>query len=1224
MKNIPHLKPILLLVLFICLLAPLQPAWADSATVTIGTAASSNGSWSGATPDVWTPGASGVATVAVSEITDRLATGGVIIGSGSSITVTTPINWSSSNPLTLNAGTDISITAAISSTSGILKLYYGSSYSLNNGAKVTLSAGPNFFTKQGSNAETSWTVITSLGSAGSTTGTDLQGINGNISGSYVLGADIDASGTSSWNSNGSGGYYGFDSIGNSTTPFSGRFNGLGHIISNLYINRSGTIYLSLFGYNSGSISNVGVAGGSITGKNKVGGLVGYNTGSISNAYASADVTGTNSVGGLAGYNYGGSISYAYATGSASGTNNYTGGLVGYNTGSISYSYATGSVTGTTTDTGGLVGYNSGSISNAYAIGSVTGVTNVGGLVGNNASGTYSNDFWNSTTTGQAYGAGGSTTPTGVTGLTSAQMQNVSNFSAWGTEISSTGGSTSVWRIYNGYTYPLLRSFMPTITVTPAYDGSGTPLTNIADVTAEGYNAGLVLGTPASTLTLSSSSAGSYTASVPLGGLYSSQQGYDLSYADRTISTPGSTAGNILLANPITWTSGTLTINTSGSISATAAINGSSSTIFNLQSGTWNQIGSLPNFSVTDFRISGGSFIRASGGDGSSGNPYQISDIYGLQGIGSSGMLGKSYQLANDISASGTATWNSSAGFKPIGTYTTNFTGSFNGQNHTIDGLVINLSSTYNVGLFGSTSIATTISNIGLTNVSITAYSAVGALVGYNNGSISNSYATGSVTGYSDYVGGLIGRNYGSSSSSHTTTTVDGGHYFVGGLAGYNNGSISGCYAAGNVDGYGYVGGLIGYSQLSSISNVFATASVYGLDNFVGGLVGYNYRGTINNAYATGAVTGSEMLANAGGLVGYNSGTISNTYIVGRVPAGTDNGGLVGTNAASGNITHSFFSCTGGLCISVGSGSSLGVIMLLGYGMKKTYVLKNEGWDISSTGGSSSIWRIYEDKTYPLLRSFLIPMSVTANNATKNYDGTAYNGGNGVQYTPAGYNADRVSGSLSYAGSSQGATAIGSYTITPDGLFSDQLGYDISFISGALNINGYWLTLGISGSGSVNSSNGNGLGYACNTATCTAVPFGSNDTVTLTATGSNSTFSSWSGDYVSISNPGSITMTANKTVTATFTPDPAKVKIDGDSTPYYSINTALTAPVQDAIIKATATGFTENVTMENSHTLTLKGGYSDSNFSSQTGYSTINGTLTISGGTLVVDKIVVGP
>ncbi len=436
MKNIPHLKTILLLLLSLCLLLPLQPALADStASVTIGTAASSNGAWSGASPDVWTPGDSGVSTVAVSEITDRLANSGVVITAGSSITVATAVNWASSNALTLNAGTNISINAAINATSGALKLYYGQStadgsgysHSLNNGAQVNLSAGTNFFTKQGSSgSESTWTVITSLGSAGSTTGTDLQGISNALSGSYVLGADIDASDTTTWNNG-----FGFYQIGtDATTPFTGRFNGLGHTISNLYINRSDSINLSLFGYNTGSISNPGVAGGSITGKNRVGGLVGYNTGSISNAYATASVTGVYAVGGLVGYNDGGSISNAYATGSASGTKDYTGGLVGKNTGSINYAYALGTVTGITTDTGGLVGYNSGSISNAYATGSVSGVSNVGGLVGNNADGgTYSNDFWNSTTTGQAYGAGGSTTPTGVTGLNTSQMQSASSFSA---------------------------------------------------------------------------------------------------------------------------------------------------------------------------------------------------------------------------------------------------------------------------------------------------------------------------------------------------------------------------------------------------------------------------------------------------------------------------------------------------------------------------------------------------------------------------------------------------------------------------------------------------------------------------------------------------------------------------------------------------------------------------------------------------------------------------
>jgi hypothetical protein len=333
--------------------------------------------------------------------------------------------------------------------------------------------------------------------------------------------------------------------------------------------------------------------------------------------------------------------------------------------------------------------------------------------------------------------------------------------------------------------------------------------------------------------------------------------------------------------------------------------------------------------------------------------------------------------------------------------------------------------------------------------------------------------------------------------------------------------------------------------------------------------------------------------------------------------------LAGLN--DGTISNSYFDTTTGQSNGCGyNDGTCGVTGLTTEQMKTASPFSSAGWSISATGGSSSIWRIYEGNTYPLLRSFLIPMSVTANNAAKNYDATPYSGGNGVLYAPAGYNPARVTGALTYGGTAQGATAIGSYTLTPDGLYSDQLGYDIAFISGVLNINGYWLTLGISGSGTVNSSNGTGLGYACNTATCSAVPFGNNDTVTLTATGSNATFSSWSGDYASSSNPGSITMNANKAITATFSPGAATVKIDNDSTPYYSINSALAAPTQDAVIRATATGFAENVTMQNSHTLTLKGGYSDNSFTSQTGYSSINGTLTISSGTLVLDRVVVGP
>src|SRR5690606_16245144 len=97
-------------------------------------------------------------------------------------------------------------------------------------APVNLMAGTLFRTKKHTDAAITYTVITELGSAGSITGKDLQGINGGLNGRYVLGANIDASATSTWNSG-----LGFAPIGDNSsnansTRFAGTFDGLGHTI----------------------------------------------------------------------------------------------------------------------------------------------------------------------------------------------------------------------------------------------------------------------------------------------------------------------------------------------------------------------------------------------------------------------------------------------------------------------------------------------------------------------------------------------------------------------------------------------------------------------------------------------------------------------------------------------------------------------------------------------------------------------------------------------------------------------------------------------------------------------------------------------------------------------------------------------------------------------------------------------------------------------------------
>ncbi|OCL82468.1 MBG domain-containing protein [Arcobacter porcinus] len=296
------------------------------------------------------------------------------IQADNNINVNQAITWSTAQELTLNAGNNIYINKEImaANNAGKLALKYGQSstaggnsdYYVN--AKVNLKEGQNFSTQKGSDVtnKKNYTVITRLGSESSFTGKDLQGINGNLSGNYVLGADIDASATltSIWNS-----AAGFNPLGNHSNAFIGTFDGLGHTISNLYIYRISTNYVGLFGYiNGATIKNIGLLSVDISGSNGVGGLVGHNNGTIKNVYATGTVFGNGllSVGGLVGNNIG-TITNSYAIVNLEG-NRYAGGLVGDNIGTITNSYARGIVNSTDTYKGGLVGNDfSSEITNSF-------------------------------------------------------------------------------------------------------------------------------------------------------------------------------------------------------------------------------------------------------------------------------------------------------------------------------------------------------------------------------------------------------------------------------------------------------------------------------------------------------------------------------------------------------------------------------------------------------------------------------------------------------------------------------------------------------------------------------------------------------------------------------------------------------------------------------------------------------------------------------------------
>ncbi|MDY0416008.1 MAG: GLUG motif-containing protein [Pseudomonas sp.] len=263
---------------------------------------------------------------------------------------------------------------------------------------------------------------------------------------------------------------GWKAIGSSSSnKFVGNFDGTNKTISDLSINDTSKDRLGLFGYtDSATIKNIGVVNADVSGESYVGALVGFAKNSIiensyaiggnihgssenigglvgnseqsniRNSYAANKVTGSNNaggyVGGLVGTNYGGTIENSYAIGEVVSVGTKVGGLVGKDSGTIKNSYAAGKVTGDD-QVGGLVGISFGAnIENSYATGQVVATSSsafeVGGLVGVNYNGgTITNSFYNTSTSGQTVGIGGnSASQDGVTGKTTAQMQDKATFS----------------------------------------------------------------------------------------------------------------------------------------------------------------------------------------------------------------------------------------------------------------------------------------------------------------------------------------------------------------------------------------------------------------------------------------------------------------------------------------------------------------------------------------------------------------------------------------------------------------------------------------------------------------------------------------------------------------------------------------------------------------------------------------------------------------------------
>ncbi|MFC0214609.1 S-layer homology domain-containing protein [Paenibacillus chartarius] len=591
----------------------------------------------------------------------------------------------------------------------------------------------------------------------------LDAVRDDMDAHYVLGADIDASATAAWD-----GGQGFLPIGDfvDAGEFTGTFDGAGHIIRGLTINRPSKDYIGLFGWvgETGAVKRLGmkdvsivghtwlggIAGRSngtvedsfVTGKlqgtggivggllgiNGIealvtrsyaeadvtaslyygGGLIGYNDGGISESYATGNVSGTGYVGGLAGVSIAGEIYRSYAKGDVSAGDRPAGGLIGYNeNGMVSQTYATGDVSGSGA-VGGLVGMTDfGYVGHSYATGSIEGPAGYsGGLIGSNNGGTNEHLYWDAETTGRLSACGFDNDYGGIctgTGLTTAQALSQASYPGL--------DFTAAWFMVDGSTRPFLRAEWSASIRTP-HQLQLMAMDLTADYSlANDIDFGTAL-TDNSRSDLWATSKDEGLGFAPIGTMNGSYDG-EFNGMDSVIR-------NVTIRRPAADRTGLFGMIGSGSVVRNIELAGGAITGL-------NRVGAL----VGD--NNGGTVERAASSVSVTGNE----DVGGLIG--------------------------------------------FNGN--------------------GST--------LALSHVSGAVYgvNSVGGLVGYNQrvssgADVSLSYVTGAVYGELQ-VGGLVGTNHG--------------------------GIIENAYAAASVDGDEEVGGLVGRTALGSVRQTYAVGPVSGVE-----------------------------------------------------------------------------------------------------------------------------------------------------------------------------------------------------------------------------------------------------------------------------------------------------------------------------------------------------------------------------------------------------------
>jgi len=243
---------------------------------------------------------------------------------------------------------------------------------------------------------------------------------------------------------------GFAPIGNdSGSRFNTTFKGNGYVISNLFIKRTTTGDVGLFGALNGParVESMGLDNAFVHANEYVGALVGTNYGTVAASWSGGAVRGSRFVGGLVGYNAAGvaadvgriAASYSHASAHASATSGQAqvGGLVGTTQGAsgrtayVVASYSTGPVT-------------------AGVAASVAGLTNTTGTT------SIANSYWDSAISGIADDVDAASPE----GAPTADLQTVATYTGiyenWNVDVDGVSGNDDPWHFGGNGEYPALK------------------------------------------------------------------------------------------------------------------------------------------------------------------------------------------------------------------------------------------------------------------------------------------------------------------------------------------------------------------------------------------------------------------------------------------------------------------------------------------------------------------------------------------------------------------------------------------------------------------------------------------------------------------------------------------------------------------------------------------------------------------------------------------------